>query len=69
MSLLYLCHVCKCEVVGGALLVVLDNFKKLFLPLHGHFKLWVVASIVVEGEGHDQSLGIGEVVIWEKRDI
>lgn len=67
--LLYLCHECKGEVGGRAFLVILDNFKKLFLPLHGHFKLGVAASVVVEGEGQDESLCIGVVVIWEKQDI
>lgn len=65
--LLYLCHVCKGEVAGWVFLVVLDNFKKLCLPLHSHFELGVVASIVVEGEGQDESLSIGEVIIWEKQ--
>lgn len=59
----YLCHICKGEVGGRVFLVILDNFKKLFLPLHGHFKLGVVASIIVEGECQDESLSIGVVII------
>lgn len=56
--LLYLCHVCKGEVGTRALLVILDNFKELRLPLHGHFELGVGTSVVIEGEGHDESLSI-----------
>lgn len=51
--LLYLCHVCEREIGQRAFLVVLDNFKKLTLPLHRHFELGIIASIVVEGEGQD----------------
>lgn len=47
----YLCHVCKGEVGGRVFLVLLDNFKKLFLPLHRYFELGVVSSKVVKGEG------------------
>lgn len=64
---LYLCHVCEGEVSGYVFLVVLDNFKEFFLPLHRHFELDVVASIVVEGEGHNERLGIGELFIWDKQ--
>lgn len=60
---MYLCHVCKGEVSRSIFLVFLDNFKKLCLPLHRHFKLGVVSSIVVEGEGQDESFGVGEVII------
>ncbi len=66
--LLYLCHVCKGEVGGRVFLVGLDNFKKLCLPLHSHFELGVAARIVVEGEGQDESLSTGVVVIWKKQD-
>lgn len=51
--LLYLCHVGKGEVGGRVFLVVLDNFEKLFLPLHSHIELGVATGIVVEGEGQD----------------
>lgn len=64
---MYLCHVCKGEVVRRISLVFLDNFKKFFLPLHCHFKLRVVSSIVVKGEGHEESFGVGEVLICLKR--
>lgn len=60
---MYLCHVCKGEVAKSILLVFLDNFKKLCFPLHRHFKLSVVSSIVVEGEGQDESFGVGEILI------
>lgn len=64
---MYLCHVCKGKVGRRIFLVFLDNFKKLFLPLHRHFKLDVISSIVVEGEGQDQSFGVGEVLIYLKK--
>lgn len=47
----YLCHVCKGEVGGRVFLVLLDNSKKLCLPLHRYFELGVVSSKVVKGEG------------------
>lgn len=65
---LYLCHVCKGKVGFGVFLVVLDNFKKLCLPLHSHSELDIVARIVVEGEGQDESLSIGVVYIWVEQD-
>lgn len=68
-SLLYLCHVRKSEVASRVFLVFLHNSKKLFLPLHSHIKLGVVACIVVEGEGHDESLSVSVVIIWEKQYI
>lgn len=61
---MYLCHVCKGEVGRSIFLVFLDNFKKLCLPLHCHFKLGVVSSIVVEGKGQEESFGVGEVLIF-----
>lgn len=64
---MYLCHVCKGEVGGRISLVFLDNFKKFFLPLHCHFKLRVVSSIVVKGKGHEESFGVGEVLICLKK--
>lgn len=67
--MLYLCHVCKSEVASRVFLVILDNSKKLFLPLHSHIKLGVVASIVIEGEGHDEGLSISVVIICEKQDV
>jgi len=66
--LLHLCHVCKGEFGCWVLLVGLDNFQKLCLPLHRHFELGLVASVVVEGEGQDESLRVGEVVIWKKQE-
>lgn len=63
MVSLYLCHVCKGKVAGGVFLVVLNNFKKLCLPLHGHSEFGAGPSIVVEGEGHDESLSIGKIII------
>lgn len=63
---LYLCHICEGEIGQRAFLVILDNFKKLGLPLHRHFELGVITSIVVEREGHNQSLSIGVILIWEK---
>lgn len=62
--LLYLWHVSEGEVGGGVFLVFLDNFKKLFFPLQRHFKLGVVARVVVEGECHEESLGVAVVLIW-----
>ena len=67
--LLYLCHVCKGEVSRWALLIVLDNFKELCLPLQSNFELGVSANIVVERKGQDESLCTGVVFIWEKQDI
>lgn len=63
----YLCHVCKVEVGGSIFLVFLDNFKKFFLPLHCHFKLSVVSSIVVQGEGQEESFRVSEVLICLKK--
>ena len=59
--LLYLCHVREGKVGFGVVLVLLDNVEKLLLPLHRHFELDVVASIVVKGEGEDEGLCISEV--------
>lgn len=63
---MYFCHVCKGEVGRRIFLVFLDNFKKLCLPLHCHFELDVISSIVVKGEGQDESFGIGVVLIYLK---
>lgn len=63
---LYLCHICEGEIGRRAFLVILDNFKELGLPLHRHIELGVITSIVVEREGHKQSLSIGVVLIWKK---
>lgn len=60
---MYLCHVCKGEVARSIFVVFLYNFKKLCFPLHCYFKLGVVSSIVVEGEGQEESFGVGEVLI------
>lgn len=59
----YFCHVGKGEVGRSIFLVFLDNFKKLCLPLHCHFELGVISSIVVEGEGQKESFSVGEVLI------
>lgn len=64
---LYLCHVCKGEVGRRIFLVFLDNFKKLCLPLHRHFKLGVLSSIVVEGEGQEESFSVSEFLICLKK--
>lgn len=64
---MYLCHVCKGEVGRRISLVLLDNFKKFFLPLQCHFKLRVVPSIVVQGEGQEESFGVGKVLICLKQ--
>lgn len=49
----YLCHVCKGEVGSRVSLVFLDDFEKLCLPLHSHFELGVVTSVVVKGKSQD----------------
>lgn len=64
---MYLCHVCKGEVGRRISLVLLDNFKKFLLPLQCHLKLWVVPSIVVQGEGQEESFGVGKVLICLKQ--
>lgn len=60
---LYLCHERKGKVGVGVVPVLLDHINKLLLPLHRHFELDVVASIVVEGEGKDEGLCVSEVFI------
>lgn len=63
----YLCHVRESEIAVRALLVFLNNFEKFLLPLHGHFKFGVVAGVVIEGEGSDQSLSVCIVVTWSRK--
>lgn len=59
----YLCHVCKGEVGVGISLVLLDDFQELALPLQSHFEPRILTIIVVQGEGQDESLCIGVVLI------